>query len=110
MRDVFLNVGFFRCQNLHEQHFSQTISKNFNFEVDHSPQRGQEVKYIDFQLQDQHSSSTESTSLSHKELTAMGKTSSQDQCASSDSGNNSRSSSLTIRYISSLHLCYGLSD
>lgn len=70
--------------NLHEQHFSQTISKNFNFEVDHSPQRGQEVKYIDFQLQDQHSSSTESTSLSHKELTAMGKTSSQDQCASSE--------------------------
>lgn len=71
--------------NLHEQHFSQTISKNFNFEVDRSPQHGQEVKYIDFQLQDQHSSSTESTSLSHKELAAMGKTSSQDQCASSDS-------------------------
>ncbi|XP_057766720.1 nuclear transcription factor Y subunit A-3-like isoform X2 [Salvia miltiorrhiza] len=70
---------------MHEQHFSQTISKNLNFEVDCPPQRGQEVKYIDFQLQDQHSSSTESTSLSHKEFTAMGKAGSQDQCASSDS-------------------------
>ncbi|KAH6828517.1 hypothetical protein C2S53_013765 [Perilla frutescens var. hirtella] len=73
------------ARNLHDQHFSHTISNNLNFEVGHSPQRGQEVKYIDFQLQDQHSSSTESTSLSHKELNAMGKTSSQDQCASSDS-------------------------
>lgn len=58
---------------MQEQHFSQAISKNLNFEVE----RGQELKYIDFQLQDQHSSSTES----------MGKASSQDQCASSDSGN-----------------------
>ncbi|XP_047947018.1 nuclear transcription factor Y subunit A-3-like isoform X1 [Salvia hispanica] len=71
--------------NMQEHHFSQAISKNLNFEVDPPPQRGQELKYIDFQLQDQHSSSTESTSLSRKEFTAMGKASSQDQCASSDS-------------------------
>lgn len=86
--DSYLNVASFCCQNMHEQQFSQAISKNLNFEVDHSPHRGQEVKYIDFQLQDQHSSSTESTSLSQKEFPAMGKTCSQDQCASSDSGND----------------------
>ncbi|PIN19850.1 CCAAT-binding factor, subunit B (HAP2) [Handroanthus impetiginosus] len=66
--------------NLNEQHFLQTISKNLSFELDYSAKRGQEVKHINFQLQDQHSSSTEST--------AMGKTSSQDQCASSDSGHD----------------------
>lgn len=82
---------------MHEQHFSQTISKNLNFEVDRPPQRGQEVKYIDFQLQDQHSSSTESTGLSHKEFAAMGKASSQDQCASSDSGNDSDPSLVACR-------------
>ncbi|KAI3443588.1 hypothetical protein Pfo_000253 [Paulownia fortunei] len=71
--------------NLHEQHFSLTISKNLSFEVDYSAQRRQEVKHLGFQLPDQHSSSTESTGLSHQDLTAMGKTSSQDQCASSDS-------------------------
>ncbi|XP_020553571.1 nuclear transcription factor Y subunit A-3 isoform X3 [Sesamum indicum] len=63
----------------------ETVSKNLSFEVDYSAQRDLEVKHISFQLQDQHSSSTESTGLSHQEQTAMGKTSSQDQCASSDS-------------------------
>ncbi|KAL0308453.1 UNVERIFIED_CONTAM: Nuclear transcription factor Y subunit A-8 [Sesamum radiatum] len=79
------NVNFSSLQNLHEQHFPQTVSKNLSFEVDYSAQRDLEVKHISFQLQDQHSSSTESTGLSHQEPTAMGKTSSQDQCASSDS-------------------------
>ncbi|KAK6120381.1 hypothetical protein DH2020_045861 [Rehmannia glutinosa] len=67
---------YYSWQNLHEERLLQAISKNLDFQVDYSAQRGQEVKNIGFQLQDQHSSSTEIT---------MGKTSSQDQCASSDS-------------------------
>ncbi|KAL8464342.1 hypothetical protein ACS0TY_034026 [Phlomoides rotata] len=62
--------------NPHEQQFS--VSKNLSFKVDYPAQQR-------LQVRDQHCSSTESTSLSHQDLTAMGKTSSQDQCASSDS-------------------------
>ncbi|XP_022842871.1 nuclear transcription factor Y subunit A-7-like isoform X2 [Olea europaea var. sylvestris] len=63
--------------NLHKK-FSESSPKNLNSKVEYPSQ------HLSFQLQDQHSSSTQSTGSYH-EVTAMGKTSSQDQCASADS-------------------------
>ncbi|KAI3447185.1 hypothetical protein Pfo_003850 [Paulownia fortunei] len=82
------NINGSSWQNLHEQRCMQNIPKNLSFEVDYSAQRGQKVKHLGLQPQDQHSSSTESTSLSRQEFTAMEKTSSQDQCTSLDSVHN----------------------
>ncbi|KAL2501180.1 Nuclear transcription factor Y subunit A-3 [Forsythia ovata] len=70
--------------NLHEK-FSETQSKDLSSKVGYPSQHCKGVKHLSFQQQDPRSSSTQSTGSYH-EVTAMGKTSSQDQCASSDSG------------------------
>uniref|UniRef100_A0A5B6ZLS0 Nuclear transcription factor Y subunit n=1 Tax=Davidia involucrata TaxID=16924 RepID=A0A5B6ZLS0_DAVIN len=71
--------------NSHEQQFSESLSKNLSLKVKSPPQLCKEAKHLGRQLQDRKLSSTQSTSRSHHEVTAMGGTNSQDQCISSKS-------------------------
>ncbi|KAA8523291.1 hypothetical protein F0562_009714 [Nyssa sinensis] len=71
--------------NSHEQQFSHSFSKNLSLKVESPPQLCKEAKHLGLQLQDRESSSSQSTSRSHHEVTAMRGTNSQDQSISSES-------------------------
>lgn len=85
------------CQawwNSYEQQLPESFSKNLSLKVESPPQLYQNMKQLGLQLQDQDSSSSQSTGQSHQEVSAIGRTNSQDQCISSESGT----------YIFSLHI------
>ncbi|KAL3532668.1 hypothetical protein ACH5RR_006189 [Cinchona calisaya] len=71
--------------NFHEQQLSQTLSKNLSLRVKSPSQCCEEVKCLGLQLEDQSSPSTQSSTQSQLEVTAMEKATSQDHCISSDS-------------------------
>lgn len=64
-----------------EQRISESLSETFSLKVDPVPQKG---RCISFQIQDQDSSSTQSTQSDH-DLAVTGGTTSQDQSISSES-------------------------
>ncbi|XP_057969751.1 nuclear transcription factor Y subunit A-3-like isoform X2 [Malania oleifera] len=69
------------------QKIQQSLSKNLSLHVESPLQLCQNTKHFGFQLYEQDSSSSQSTGKSHHELGAMGGGSnSQDQCVSSESG------------------------
>ena len=77
------------CQSLrnsHKQQIPQSLSDNLNLKVESLSLLCQEAKHLGLQHQDQHSSSTQSSSQPHPEVTVVGATNSQDQCISSESG------------------------
>lgn len=76
------------CQawwNSNEQQLPESFSKNLSLKVESPPQLYQNMKQLGLQLQDQDSSSSQSTGQSHQEVSAIGRTNSQDQCISSES-------------------------
>ncbi|XP_050218397.1 nuclear transcription factor Y subunit A-3-like isoform X2 [Mercurialis annua] len=72
--------------NSNEQQTPLPSSRNISFKVESSPQLYHEAKNLGLQLLDQDSSSSQSIDQSHNEVAAVGGTSSQDQCISSESG------------------------
>lgn len=71
--------------NSNDQRISESFSKGLSLKVDSSPQLHQKARSLGFHLQDQDSSSSQSTHSNH-DLTATAGTNSQDQCLSSESG------------------------
>lgn len=74
--------------NSYEQHFSQSSSKHNSLNVQPPPQLPQEARQLGLRCQDQDSLSAQSTSQIDHEVTAMGRTNSQDQSISSESVQN----------------------
>nr|XP_027065444.1 nuclear transcription factor Y subunit A-3-like isoform X2 [Coffea arabica] len=73
--------------NLQEQQLSQTSSKNLSLRVETPSLCFEEAKHLGQQIEeDQSSHSMESSSQSQRGATTMGKSNSQDQCISSESG------------------------
>ncbi|KAF2304077.1 hypothetical protein GH714_026896 [Hevea brasiliensis] len=69
-----------------EQQISQSLSKNIGLKVESPSQLYHKAKHFGLQLLDQESSSTQSIGQSHNEVGTVGETNSQDQCISSESG------------------------
>ena len=79
--------------NLQEQQLSQTSSKNLSLRVETPSLCFEEAKHLGQQIEeDQSSHSMESSSQSQRGATTMGKSNSQDQCISSESGNGALAS------------------
>ncbi|KAL3535556.1 hypothetical protein ACH5RR_004017 [Cinchona calisaya] len=74
--------------NSQEQQLSQTLSRNGSLRAESPSQCCEEVKNLDLQLENQRSPSPQSSSLSLRGVTAMGKSNSQDQLVSSESVQN----------------------
>ncbi|PSS02007.1 Nuclear transcription factor Y subunit A-3 like [Actinidia chinensis var. chinensis] len=77
------------CQsrwNSHKQQIPQSLSDNLSLKVESPSLLCQEAKHLGLQHQDHDSSSTQSSSQPHPEVTVVGATNSQDQCISSESG------------------------
>ncbi|XP_059633185.1 nuclear transcription factor Y subunit A-3-like isoform X2 [Cornus florida] len=72
-------------RNSHEHQLHESLSKNSSLEVESPPRHRKEAKRLGFQLQNQNSSSSQSTDQSHQEVTVIGGTNSQAQCISSES-------------------------
>ncbi|EEF48028.1 nuclear transcription factor Y subunit A-3 isoform X2 [Ricinus communis] len=72
--------------NSNEQQSPRFLSKNISFKVESTPQLNREAKHLGLQHLDQDSSSAQSVGQSHNEVGAVGGTSSEDQCISSESG------------------------
>lgn len=71
--------------NSNDQQISESFSKSLSFKVDSPLQLRQSTRSLGFHLQDHDSSSSQSTQSNH-DLTATAGTNSQDQCISSESG------------------------
>ncbi|XP_044463904.1 nuclear transcription factor Y subunit A-3-like [Mangifera indica] len=80
------SVGCPSWWNSREHQVSQTLSKNSSLKVESPPHLFHDGKYLGLQLADQESSSAQSIGQSHRDVSAVGGTNSQDQCISSESG------------------------
>ncbi|KAK0571111.1 hypothetical protein LWI29_011257 [Acer saccharum] len=72
--------------NPNEQQVPDLLSKNISLKAESQPQLFHDANYLGLQLPDQESSSAQSIGRSHHEVGAVGGTNSQDQCISSESG------------------------
>ncbi|GAB2267754.1 hypothetical protein Dimus_002735 [Dionaea muscipula] len=71
--------------NSNSEQLSESLSKTLSLKMESSQQLSQKVRKLGFQLHDLDSSSSQSTQSNH-DLAATGRTNSQDQCISSESG------------------------
>ncbi|KAK3213454.1 hypothetical protein Dsin_018160 [Dipteronia sinensis] len=80
------SVSFPSWWNSNEQQVPELLSKNISLKAESPPQLFHDANYLGLQLPDQESSSAQSIGRSHHEVGAVGGTNTQDQCISSESG------------------------
>ncbi|GAB2218088.1 hypothetical protein Droror1_Dr00001306 [Drosera rotundifolia] len=71
--------------NFDNEQLSESLSKTFSLKLESPQQLSQKVRNLAFQLHDPNSSSSQSTQSNH-DVAGIGQTNSQEQCISSESG------------------------